>query len=57
MVFIKIHISKEVAKQYLDTYDIQPEFLTDFDYTDPNPDQFTLFKTPLQNKNVFHELE
>lgn len=57
VVFIKIHISEEVTKEYLDTYDVQPEFLLDFEYKDSNPDQFSVFKTPLENRNVFHELE
>ncbi|CAH0559416.1 unnamed protein product [Brassicogethes aeneus] len=51
--FIKIHMNNEVARQLINAYDIQKEYLDDFNYTDPNPRDCAFFKDPLLTRDPF----
>ncbi|CAH0564650.1 unnamed protein product [Brassicogethes aeneus] len=54
--FIKIHISDYLAKHYIYTYDIQKEYLDNFNYTDVKPDHCSFFKIPPLKKDPFSGL-
>ncbi|XP_049821098.1 anoctamin-4 isoform X3 [Aethina tumida] len=54
VIFIKIHIPDEATEVYLGTYGVNEDFIYGFDYADRS--ESSVFKTPVQKKNVFQDI-